>query len=201
VLAGRGVTAETAELYLDPSLRRLMPDPMCLIDMEPAIARLAKAIEAGECIGIFGDYDVDGATSSALLADFFKACDTPFIIHIPDRIFEGYGPNAEAIGALAEAGVTCLVTVDCGTMSHVPLAEARRLGVDAIVVDHHQAPEHLPDAIIVNPNRLDDLSGLGQLCAAGVAFMLLVALKRRLRWRASISWPWARSPMSPRSRG
>jgi single-stranded-DNA-specific exonuclease len=183
VLAGRGVTAETAELYLDPSLRRLMPDPMCLIDMEPAIARLAKAIEAGECIGIFGDYDVDGATSSALLADFFKACDTPFIIHIPDRIFEGYGPNAEAIGALAEAGVTCLVTVDCGTMSHVPLAEARRLGVDAIVVDHHQAPEHLPDAIIVNPNRLDDLSGLGQLCAAGVAFMLLVALKRRLRER------------------
>jgi single-stranded-DNA-specific exonuclease len=183
VLAGRGVSAETAELYLDPSLRRLMPDPMCLIDMAPSVERLTKAVEAGECVGIFGDYDVDGATSSALLADFFKACGTPFIIHIPDRIFEGYGPNVEAIAALAKAGVTCLVTVDCGTMSHVPLAEAKRLGLDAIVLDHHQAPERLPDALIVNPNRLDDLSGLGQLCAAGVVFMLLVALKRRLRER------------------
>jgi len=180
VLAGRGVSAETAELYLDPSLRRLMPDPLNLVDMEAAAERLAKAVFAGETIGIFGDYDVDGATSSALLADFFKSCGTPFIIHIPDRIFEGYGPNAEAITALAAAGVSCLVTVDCGTMSHGPLAEARRLGLDAIVIDHHQAPEQLPDAIVVNPNRLDDLSGLGQLCAAGVAFMLLVALKRRL---------------------
>jgi single-stranded-DNA-specific exonuclease len=183
VLAGRGVSAETAELHLDPSLRRLMQDPLSLVDMAPAIERLAQAIETGETIGIFGDYDVDGATSSALLADFFKACGTPFIIHIPDRIFEGYGPNVDAIAALAKEGVTCLVTVDCGTMSHVPLAEAKRLGLDAIVVDHHQAPEHLPDAIIVNPNRQDDLSGLGQLCAAGVAFMLLVALNRVLRAR------------------
>jgi single-stranded-DNA-specific exonuclease len=183
VLAGRGVTAETSDLYLDPSLRRLMPDPLCLIDMAAAVERLVRAIEAGETIGIFGDYDVDGATSSALLADFFKTCGTPFIIHIPDRIFEGYGPNIDAIRALSEAGVTCLVTTDCGTMSHVPLAEARRLGLDAIVIDHHQAPEQLPDAIVVNPNRLDDLSGLGHLCAAGVAFMLLVALKRRLRER------------------
>jgi single-stranded-DNA-specific exonuclease len=181
VLAGRGVSPETAELFLDPSLRRLMPDPLGLIDMAQAVERLAKAVQTGECVGIFGDYDVDGATSSALLADFFKSCGTPFIIHIPDRIFEGYGPNVEAIKALAAAGVTCLVTVDCGTMSHVPLAEARRLGLDPIVVDHHQAPELLPDAIVVNPNRQDDLSGLGQLCAAGVAFMLLVALNRVLR--------------------
>ncbi|WP_020175889.1 single-stranded-DNA-specific exonuclease RecJ [Methyloferula stellata] len=183
VLAGRGVSPETAELFLDPSLRRLMPDPLSLVDMAPAVERLAKAVQTGECVGIFGDYDVDGATSSALLAGFFKSCGTSFIIHIPDRIFEGYGPNVEAIKALAAAGVTCLVTVDCGTMSHVPLAEARRLGVDAIVVDHHQAPELLPDAIVVNPNRQDDLSGLGQLCAAGVAFMLLVALNRVLRER------------------
>jgi single-stranded-DNA-specific exonuclease len=181
VLAGRGVSAETAEDYLDPSLRRLMPDPLTLVDMAAAAERLARAIQRGETVGIFGDYDVDGATSSALLADFFKATGSPFIIHIPDRIFEGYGPNVEAIAALAQAGVTCLVCVDCGTMSHVPLAEARRLGLDAIVIDHHQAPEHLPEAIIVNPNRLDDLSGLGNLCAAGVAFMLLVALSRRLR--------------------
>ncbi len=183
VLAGRGVSAETADHYLDPSLRRLMPDPLVLINMGLAVERIVKAIEARETIGIFGDYDVDGATSSALLADFFKACGTPYLIHIPDRIFEGYGPNIEAIHMLAKAGVTCLVTVDCGTTSHVPLAEARRIGLDAIVIDHHQAPELLPDAIIVNPNRLDDLSGLGQLCAAGVAFMLLVAVNRTLRTR------------------
>jgi len=189
VLAGRGVTAETAEHYLDPSLRRLMPDPLTLVDMAPAIERLERAIAKGETIGIFGDYDVDGACSSALLADFFKATGTPFIIHIPDRIFEGYGPNKEAIALLVQAGVTCLVCVDCGTTSHAPLAEAKRLGLDTIVLDHHQAPEALPEALIVNPNRLDDLSGLGALCAAGVAFMVLVALNRRLReagfWSAS----------------
>ena len=170
-----------------------MPDPLSLVDMAPAVERLAKAVQSGETIGIFGDYDVDGATSSALLADFFKACGTPFIIHIPDRIFEGYGPNVEAIAALAASGVTCLVTVDCGTMSHGPLAEAKGLGLDAIVIDHHQAPEQLPDAIVVNPNRLDDLSGLGQLCAAGVAFMLLVALKRVLRDRGF----WTRTRLEP----
>jgi len=181
VLAGRGVTAETAEAHLDPSLRRLMPDPLSLVDMAPAVERLVRAIAKGETVGIFGDYDVDGACSSALLADFFKATGTPLIIHIPDRIFEGYGPNKEAIAMLAKAGVTCLVCVDCGTTSHVPLAEAKRLGLDTIVLDHHQAPEALPEALIVNPNRLDDLSGLGALCAAGVAFMALVALNRALR--------------------
>lgn len=181
VLAGRGVLPEAAALHLDPSLRQLMPDPLSLVDMEAAAARLAGAIEAGEIVAIFGDYDVDGACSSALIADFLSAAGTPFLIHIPDRIFEGYGPNVQAIAALAEQSAKLLVTVDCGTMSHQPLAEARRLGLDVIVLDHHQAPEHLPEAIVVNPNRQDDLSGLGQLCAAGVVFMALVATNRRLR--------------------
>ena len=183
VLAGRGVSPENAPAYLDPTIRMLMPEPYTLTDMEASVDRLVKAIEAQEKVAIFGDYDVDGAASSALLAEFFSACGTPFIIHIPDRIFEGYGPNVEAIKALAAAGAKLLVTVDCGTMSHIPLAEAKKLGLDPIVLDHHQAPEILPDAKVVNPNRLDDLSGLGQLCAAGVAFMVLVALNRALRAR------------------
>jgi single-stranded-DNA-specific exonuclease len=155
--------------------------------MEAAAARIAAAIERGETIAIFGDYDVDGAASSALLADYFRACGTDSIVYIPDRIFEGYGPNVEAIRKLAEAGATLLITVDCGTASHASLEEARRLGLDAIVLDHHQAGETLPEAIIVNPNRQDDLSGQGQLCAAGVAFLALVATHRLLRSRGFFS--------------
>jgi single-stranded-DNA-specific exonuclease len=192
VLAGRGVAAGASEDYLDPTLRRLMPEPFVLADMEKAALRLAAAIEADERIAIFGDYDVDGAASSALLADFLTAAGTPHRIHIPDRIFEGYGPNVQAIAALAEEGAKLLVTVDCGTTSHAPLTEAQRLGMDVIVLDHHQAPEVLPDAIVVNPNRQDDLSGLGYLCAAGVVFMTLAAVTRILR--ANGFWTPARPP-------
>ena len=181
ILAGRGIGPAETPSYLDPSLRDLMPDPSVFADMERAAARIARAIETRETVAIFGDYDVDGAASAALLADYLNACDVPYLIHIPDRIFEGYGPNIEAIRALAARGAKLLVTVDCGTTSHGPLAEAARLGLEPIVLDHHQAPEHLPDAIIVNPNRLDDLSGLGQLCAAGVVFMTLAAVQRNLR--------------------
>lgn len=181
VLAGRGVTPDTALDFLDPTLRRLLPDPLCLKDMDAAAQRLADAIERREKVAIFGDYDVDGAASSALLFDYLSACGIACLVHIPDRIFEGYGPNIEAIRALAGAGASLLITVDCGTTSHAPLAEARKLGLDVIVLDHHQAPECLPEAIVVNPNRQDDLSGLGHLCAAGVAFMLLVALDRLAR--------------------
>ncbi len=183
VLAGRGIGAETAPDYLDPSLRQLLPDPSSLKDMEAAAARISIAIERAETIAIFGDYDVDGAASSALLADYFRACGVSSIVYIPDRIFEGYGPNVEAIRKLAAAGATLLVTVDCGTASHASLAEARRLGLDAIVLDHHQAGETLPEGLVVNPNRQDDLSGQGQLCAAGVAFLALVATHRLLRAR------------------
>src|SRR4029079_11351364 len=126
---------------------------------------------------------VDGATSSALLARFLRIGGAGPIVHIPDRIFEGYGPTAEAIRTLAARGATLLVTVDCGTVSIEPLAEARRLGMDVIVLDHHQADETLPDAIVVNPNRLDDLSGLGYLAAVGIVFMAVVATNRVLRTR------------------
>jgi single-stranded-DNA-specific exonuclease len=183
VLAGRGVAPEAAESYLDPTLRALLPEPYSLTAMEQATQRLASAVRNEEIIAIFGDYDVDGACSSALLGEFLDYCGVKFLIHIPDRITEGYGPNSEAIRALAARGATLLVTVDCGTTSFEPFAEARRLGMDVIVLDHHQAPELLPEAIIVNPNRQDDVSGQGALCAAGVVFMALVALNRELRQR------------------
>jgi single-stranded-DNA-specific exonuclease len=184
VLAARGVGVHEVPGFLAPRLRDLMPDPHRLRDMQAAAERLAEAVVAGETVAIFGDYDVDGACSAALLAECLRAASTPFLIHIPDRITEGYGPNAEAIRALAERGATLLVTVDCGSTSHEPLAEAARLGLDAIVLDHHQAPEALPVACaVVNPNRQDDLSGLGHLCAAGVVFLTLVALNRELRAR------------------
>lgn len=189
VLAGRGVGIDAAPAYLDPTIRELMPDPSTLRDMDDAVDRLARAVEKRETVAIFGDYDVDGACSAALLASFLDACGAPHIVRIPDRIFEGYGPNPQAVQELAAAGATLLVTVDCGTTSHDVLAGARALGLDTIVLDHHQAPEVLPDAIVVNPNRQDDLSGLGALCAAGVVFMTLVGLNRRLRdqgfWSAS----------------
>jgi single-stranded-DNA-specific exonuclease len=181
VLAGRGIGAETTKDYLDPSLRQLLPDPCALNDMDAAATRIAAAVERAETIAIFGDYDVDGAAASALLADYFRACGVNSIVYIPDRIFEGYGPNVEAVRKLSAAGASILITVDCGTASHVSLAEAQSLGLDAIVLDHHQAGETLPEALVVNPNRQDDLSGQGQLCAAGVTFLTLVATHRILR--------------------
>ncbi|GJE34119.1 single-stranded-DNA-specific exonuclease RecJ [Methylobacterium oxalidis] len=182
VLAGRGVLPGEAEGYLKPRLRDLMPDPDCLLDMEAAAERLARAVRLGETVAIFGDYDVDGAASAALLAGHLRALGVPTRIHIPDRITEGYGPNAEAVRALAADGATLLVTVDCGTSGHDPLEVAREIGLDVIVLDHHAAAETLPPArAVVNPNRLDDLSGLGHLCAAGIVFLTLVALNRALR--------------------
>ncbi|MBJ6126097.1 single-stranded-DNA-specific exonuclease RecJ [Microvirga splendida] len=184
VLAGRGVGIHETDGFLNPRLRDLMPDPHKLTDMEAAASRLADAVTRGEKVAIFGDYDVDGACSAALLAEYLRACGVEYAIHIPDRITEGYGPNVDAIRALKEQGADILVTVDCGTASIEPLAEARRLGLDPLVLDHHQAPEQLPEALaIVNPNRQDDLSGLGHLCAAGVVFLTLVALNRTLRSR------------------
>jgi single-stranded-DNA-specific exonuclease len=194
ILAGRGVGVTEAARHLDPTLRELMPDPSTLTEMDAAVARLAHAIETGEQIAIFGDYDVDGACSSALLVDYWRAAGAPEpFLHIPDRIFEGYGPNSEAIRALAGRGATLLVTVDCGTVSHEPFEVARALGLDVIVLDHHQAPEELPPAIVVNPNRQDDLSGQGALCAAGVVFLALAGLTRRLRDRG---W-WTESRPAP----
>jgi single-stranded-DNA-specific exonuclease len=182
VLAGRGVEPDRVERYLAPTLRELMPDPFVMRDMEAATGRLKLAVERGERIAIFGDYDVDGACSAALLSEYLTACGIETIVHIPDRVSEGYGPNAEAIAAFAAKGATLVVTVDCGVLSHEPFAHARRLGLDVIAFDHHQAPEALPAALaLVDPNRQDDLSGLGYLSAAGVVYMALVALNRALR--------------------
>jgi single-stranded-DNA-specific exonuclease len=184
VLAGRGVEADAVEAFLDPTIKRLMPDPHTLTGMEAAAIRIAEAITRQEKIAIFGDYDVDGATAAALLCRYLRHCGLDPIVHIPDRIFEGYGPNVDAIRGFAEQGVTLLVTVDCGTTSLAPLAEAAKLGINTVVIDHHQADEELPVAVaIVNPNRADDLSGLGQLAAVGLVFITMVAVARELRGR------------------
>ena len=182
ILVGRGVLLSDLETYLNPSLRVLLPNPATLQDMTQAVSRLASALTSGEQVAVFGDYDVDGACSAALLIDYFRAAGgLEPLLHIPDRIFEGYGPNVEAIQQLAAQGAKLLITVDCGTTSHEALAAARSLGMDVIVLDHHQAPLDLPNAMIVNPNRQDDLSGQGILCAAGVVFLALVALNRALQ--------------------
>ncbi|MCA1528628.1 single-stranded-DNA-specific exonuclease RecJ [Bradyrhizobium yuanmingense] len=184
VLAGRGVDIDAVSDFLDPTIRKLLPDPFTVTEMEAAAKRIADAETKGEKVAIFGDYDVDGATSAALLAWHLRHCGLDPLIHIPDRIFEGYGPNTEAVRALAAKGATLLITVDCGTTSIEPLAEAKRLGMSVVVIDHHQAGTELPvvDAL-VNPNRLDDLSGLGHLAAVGLVLVTLVAVNRELRQR------------------
>ncbi|MBK5962484.1 single-stranded-DNA-specific exonuclease RecJ [Rhodoplanes elegans] len=184
VLAGRGVEPDDVPAHLDPTIRRLMPDPAVLTDMEAAAARLADAVERGERVTVFGDYDVDGATASALMTLVLRQCGLDPDIYIPDRIFEGYGPNVEAIRQIAARKTRLIVAVDCGTSSFEPFEEAKRLGVDVVVVDHHMADETLPPAVaLVNPNRQDDLSKLGHLCAVGLVFMTVVALVRALRRR------------------
>lgn len=184
VIAGRGIDIEAVADFLDPTIRKLMPDPHTVTAMEAAALRLTEAIAGGEQVAIFGDYDVDGATSSALLAWYLRHCGLDPLIHIPDRIFEGYGPNVEAVRALAQKGATLLVTVDCGTVSFEPFAEAAKLGMQVVVIDHHQCGDALPEvAALVNPNRPDDLSGLGYLAAVGLTFMTLVAVSRDLRGR------------------
>src|SRR5262245_13520171 len=188
VLASRGVGIDEVATALDPTVRALMPDPSTVRDMDKAASRLAQAIAAGEAIAVFGDYDVDGACSAALLQRFVAAHGRSARIYIPDRMTEGYGPNREAIEGLVREGSRLILTVDCGTTGVEPLAAAAPLGADVIVVDHHQAGERLPDVTaIVNPNRQDDLSGLGYLCAAGVTFLLLVATARELRRRGAYS--------------
>lgn len=184
VLAARGVTLLDVPLFLDPSLKGLMPDPSTLKDMDQAAERISDAITKKELVGIFGDYDVDGACSSALMARFLTAHETPSRIYIPDRLFEGYGPNVSALEMLVREGASLILTVDCGSTSHETMRSAEALKTDIVVVDHHQTDLELPRVhSVVNPNRQDDLSGQGHLCAAGVVFLLLVAVTRVLRRR------------------
>jgi single-stranded-DNA-specific exonuclease len=182
LLAQRGIDVDHAPGFLAPRLRDQLPDPSHLRDMEIAAARLVRAVRDGETIGILGDYDVDGATSAALLTRFFNAVGGRTRVYVPDRLREGYGPNAAALLQLHKEGVAVVVTVDCGTTAHLPLAEAARAGLEVIVIDHHVAEPLLPRAAaIVNPNRLDETSPHGGLAAVGVAFLLVVAVNRALR--------------------
>lgn len=182
VLAGRGVAADEAERFLNPTIRDLMPDPFSMTDCEAAARRLSDAVLRGERVAIFGDYDVDGASSSALLWRFLNHFGVTAEIYIPDRIFEGYGPNPAAINHLIDKGAQLIVTVDCGTTSLEALDAARKRGIDVVVLDHHQVGHALPHALaVVNPNREDDLSGQGHLCAAGVVFLVLAGTLRVLR--------------------
>ena len=190
VLAGRGVSAEQTERFLDPTIRELLPNPASLTDMEKAATRLADAIVAREKVAIFGDYDVDGAASSALLKRFLAHFSVPSEIYIPDRIFEGYGPNPEAMRELISRGARLIVTVDCGTNRAASIEAAREAGADVVVLDHHQVGGPLPTAnAVVNPNRDDDLSGQGHLCAAGVVFLCLVQTAKVLRERLPSTAP------------
>jgi len=182
VLDGRAVGLEDASRFLDPTLRDLLPDPGHLLGMETAAERLASAVMQGERIAVFGDYDVDGATSSALLKRYFEALGASLRVYIPDRLAEGYGPNTQALLRLKDEGASVVITVDCGTTAHEPLQAAREAGLDVIVVDHHEAEADLPAALaVVNPNRLDETSPHGHMAAVGVAFLLCVAVNRTLR--------------------
>ena len=179
VLARCGVLPETAEAYLAPTLRDLLPDPSSLKDMDLASARILKAVDTKERIAIFADYDVDGGSSAALLIDWLRQMGIGSTLYVPDRIDEGYGPNAPAMSELA-AEHDLIICVDCGTLSHDAVAAAK--AADVIVLDHHLGGETLPDAMaIVNPNRQDESGDLAHLCAAAVVFLVLVDLNRQLR--------------------
>src|SRR5258707_1536734 len=172
ILAARGVAIDAAPGFLAPRLRELLPDPSLFKDMDRAAERLARAIANNELIAIFGDYDVDGATSSALLQRFIETAGGRVTVYIPDRQREGYGPNLPALLRLKADGAAVVVTVDCGTTSHAPLAAAAASGLDIIVVDHHVAEPELPKAFaVVNPNRLYETGAHGQLPALGVALL------------------------------
>jgi single-stranded-DNA-specific exonuclease len=182
LLSQRGVTLEEAARFLSPRLRDQLPDPAHLKDMDRAVERLVGAIRAGEKIVVYGDYDVDGATSAALLLRFFATVGVVADLYVPDRMREGYGPNTAALLKLKQDGAGLVVTVDCGTTAHEALEAAKAAGLDLIVIDHHVAESLLPSAVaVVNPNRLDEVSPHGQLAAVGVAFLLAVAANRALR--------------------
>jgi single-stranded-DNA-specific exonuclease len=181
-MAARHVTLDQAESYLNPTLRDHMPDPFHLRGMAEAADRVARAVRDGEIVGLFGDYDVDGATGTALLSRFIRSVGGRVVTHIPDRLMEGYGPNTAALLGLGELGARVIITVDCGTLSFEPLAAAADAGLDLIVVDHHEAEPELPRALaVINPNRLDAPSPHGHLAAVGVALLLAVGTNRRLR--------------------
>ncbi len=183
VLCRAGIAPEGAGAYLAPAIRDLLPDPLTLKDMGEAADRVIGALDRHERVAVFGDYDVDGGASAALLLTWFRAMGREATLYIPDRIDEGYGPNAPAMARLARDHAL-IVCVDCGTVSHAPVAAAVEAGAQVVILDHHLGGETLPDAVaVVNPNRQDEPGDLGHLCAAAVVFLLLVEVNRRLRGR------------------
>ena len=187
LLLSRGVVRDDLERHRTPTLRAFLPDPSAFADMDVAAERIAEAVLARETVTVFGDYDVDGATSAALLIRLFRMLGHQAQAYIPDRLLEGYGPSGEALMRLGAHGSSLIVTVDCGAMAHEALAMAHQAGIDVIVVDHHKCVADLPRALaMVNPNRLDesdDAAAHGHLAAVGVAFVLAVAVVRTLRTR------------------
>ncbi len=186
LIAIRNIKIEEVKLFLNPKIKNFLPNPFILKDMEKAADRTVKAIKNSEKIGIFGDYDVDGATSTAILGNYFNQIDRKIEIYIPDRKSEGYGPNQQGFEKLISNGSKLIFTVDCGTLSFDTINFSQSKNTDVLVLDHHQSDLELPNAFsIVNPNRFDDKSNLNYLCAAGVCFMFLVALNKKLR---EIDW-------------
>ena len=184
LLSIRKITRDKIQSYLKPSIKNLIPDPNIIKDMQKSVERVSNSIVKGQKIGIFGDYDVDGASSTALLGNYLKKIKKQFEIYIPDRKTEGYGPSVESFDKLIKLRVNLIITVDCGTMSFEAIEYAQKKNVDVIVIDHHQSELNLPNAYsIINPNRFDDHSNLNYLCAAGVCFMFLVSLNTELRQR------------------
>lgn len=181
VLARRGVSADESAGFLAPTIRDTLPDPRSMRDMDRAAARLLAAVDRNERVAVFADYDVDGGSSAALLIDWMRQMGRDITLYIPDRIDEGYGPNVPAMEALAEKH-SLIVCVDCGTLSHEPIAAANAKGAEVVVLDHHLGGETLPPALaVVNPNRQDEIDAPGYLCAAGVVFLMLVEIGRQMR--------------------
>jgi len=182
LLSIRKIKKDEIKFFLDPSIKHILPNPFILKDMDKAIERTIAAVLNKEKIGIFGDYDVDGATSTAILGQYFKSLNIEYEIYIPDRKSEGFGPNEKAFLQFINLGVNLIFTVDCGTLSFEPMIFAQEKKIDVIIIDHHQSEIKLPNAhAIVNPNRFDDRSELNYLCAAGVCFLFLIALNKKLR--------------------
>jgi len=182
LLTARNISLSGIELFLDPKLKNSLPDPFSLGGVSEAVNFVLNAIKNSKRIAIFADYDVDGATSAAILKKFLANIGYESQIYIPDRIKEGYGPNSNALIDLKNSGIDLVVTLDCGTVSFEPLLEAKKVGLDIIVIDHHLGAIQKPEAIaIINPNQIGESFEHKNLCAAGVTFLFIVALNKKLR--------------------
>ena len=182
LISQRNIELNELSNFINPQLKNTLPNPNILKDMDKSVLKTVDLIKKNKRLGLFGDYDVDGASSAALLASYFNCINRQYEIYIPNRKLEGYGPSIKGFEKLIKKKVDLIFTVDCGTLSYGPISFAKKKGIDVIVLDHHQCEIKLPDAhSIINPNRLDDESDLKYLCASGVTFLFLIALNKHLR--------------------